>query len=77
LGIPTGDVGGEGAEAVTVVVVVASAGMIPSPRFNNKPRVMAFIDLLPEVGRGSVVKVGLEWILALMPCPTLVASSLL
>jgi hypothetical protein len=38
---------------------------------------MAFIDLLPEVDRGSVMKVGLEWILALMPCPTLVASWLL
>jgi hypothetical protein len=36
---------------------------------------MAFVDLLPEVDRGSVVKVGLGWILALMP--TLVARGLL
>jgi hypothetical protein len=38
---------------------------------------MAFIDLLPEVDRGGIVKVGLEWILALMPCALLVASGLL
>jgi hypothetical protein len=38
---------------------------------------MAFVDLLPEVDRASVVKVSLEWILALMPCPMLVASGLL
>jgi hypothetical protein len=40
-------------------------------------RVTAFIDLLPEVNHGSVVKASLEWILALMPCTTLVASGLL
>jgi hypothetical protein len=71
------DAGGEGREAVIVIIVVASAGTIPSPRFNNKPRVAAFIDLLPEVDRGSIIKVRLEWILALMPCPTMVASGLL
>jgi hypothetical protein len=38
---------------------------------------VAFIDLLPKVDSGGVVKVGLEWILALMPCTTLVASGLL
>jgi hypothetical protein len=43
----------------------------------NKPRFTAFIDLLPEVNCGGVMKVGLEWILALMPCTTLVASGLL
>jgi hypothetical protein len=53
------------------------AGTVPSPRFNDKPRVAAFIDLLPELDRGSVVEVGLKWILALMPCPTLVARGLL
>jgi hypothetical protein len=62
---------------VTVVVVVAPAGTVPSPRFNNKSRIAAFIDLLPMVDRGSIVKVGLEWILALMPCPMLVVSGLL
>jgi hypothetical protein len=41
------------------------------------PCFAAFIDLLPKVDRGSVMKVGLEWILALMPCTTLVASGLL
>jgi hypothetical protein len=56
---------------------VAPAGTVPSPRFNDKPRITAFIDLPPEVDRGDVVKVGLEWILAVMPCPTLVASGLL
>jgi hypothetical protein len=38
---------------------------------------VAFIDLLPEVDYGGIVKVGLEWILAVMPCTTLVASGLL
>jgi hypothetical protein len=41
------------------------------------PRVVAFIDLLPEVDRGSAMKAGLEWSLAMMPCTTLVASRLL
>jgi hypothetical protein len=62
---------------VVVVVIMAPADMIPSPRFNDKPRVMALIDLLLEVDRGGVVKVGLKWISALMPCPMLVASGLL
>jgi hypothetical protein len=56
---------------------VAPAGTVPSSHFNEKPRVTAFVDLLPEVDRGSVVEVGLDWILAMMPCPTLVASGLL
>jgi hypothetical protein len=71
-----GYVGGEGGEAVAVVIV-APAGTIPSPSFNNMPRVMAFIDLLPEANRGGVVKASLEWILALMPCTMRVASTLL
>jgi hypothetical protein len=41
------------------------------------PCIAAFIDLLPEVDRGSIVKAGLKWSLALMPCTTLVASRLL
>jgi hypothetical protein len=72
-----GDVGGEGGEAVAVVVVVVPTGIVPSPRFNNKPRVAAFIDFLLEIDCGSVVEVGLDWILAMMPCPTLVARGLL
>jgi hypothetical protein len=71
-----GDAGGEGGEAIAVVVV-APAGTVPSPRFNNKPRIAAFIYLLPEVDCGSIMEVGLEWILALMPCTTLVTSGLL
>jgi hypothetical protein len=71
------DVDGESGEAVVVVIVVAPAGTVPSPCFNNTPRVAAFIDLLPEVDRGSVMKAGLEWILALIPCTTLDASGLL
>jgi hypothetical protein len=72
-----GDAGDEGREAVVVVVVVAPACTVHSPRFNNKPCITAFNDLLPEVDRGSIMKVALEWILALMPCPMLVASGLL
>jgi hypothetical protein len=56
---------------------VPPAGTVPSPRFNDKPRVAAFIELPPEVNRGGVVKVGLKWILAVMPYPTLVVSGLL
>jgi hypothetical protein len=56
---------------------VAPAGTVPAPRFNEKPRFTAFIDLLLEVDRGGVVKVVLEWILVVMPCTTLVASGLL
>jgi hypothetical protein len=72
-----GDVGGEGGETVAVVVVVVPADTVPSPRFNDKTRITAFIDLLPEVDRGSVVEVGLDWILDVMPCPTLIARGLL
>jgi hypothetical protein len=54
---------------VAAVIMVAPTGTVPSPHFNYKPRIMASVDLLPEVDRGSIVKVGLEWILALMPCP--------
>jgi hypothetical protein len=71
------DAGGEGGEVVTVVVVVAPAGPVPSPCLNNTPRVTAFIDLLPEVDHGGIVKASLECILALMPCTTLVVSGLL
>jgi small-conductance mechanosensitive channel len=56
---------------------VAPTGMVPSAGFNNKPSVAAFIGLMPEVNHGGVVKAGLEWILALMPCTMLVASGLL
>jgi hypothetical protein len=41
------------------------------------PRVTAFINLLPEVDHGGIVKASLEWILALMPCTMLVACGLL
>jgi hypothetical protein len=70
------DAGGDGWEMVAVVNM-APTGTILSPCFNNTPRVVAFIDLLPKVDRGSVMEVGLEWILALIPCTTLVASGLL
>jgi hypothetical protein len=69
-----GDAGGEGEEVIAVVVVMVPTGTVPPPRFNNKPRVAAFVDFLPEVDRGSVVEVGLDWILAMVPCPTLVES---
>jgi hypothetical protein len=72
-----GDAGGEGGEVVAVVVIVVPVGAVPSPCFNNTPCVAAFIDLLPEVDRWGAVKAGLEWILGMMPCITLVASGLL
>jgi hypothetical protein len=62
---------------VAVVVGMALADAVPSPCFNDTPRVTCFIDLLLEVDRGNIVKVDLKWILALRPCPTLVASALL
>jgi hypothetical protein len=62
---------------VAVIIVVAPAGAVPSPCFNKTLRVTAFIDLLPEVDCGGIVKVGLKRILDLMPCTTLDASGLL
>jgi hypothetical protein len=72
-----GDTGGEGGETVTVVIVVVLIGTAPSSHFNNKPRVAALVDFLPKVDRGSIMEVGLDWILAVVPCPTLVARGLL
>jgi hypothetical protein len=51
--------------------------MVPSPRFNNKPRVVVLVDFLPEVDCGSLIEVDLDWILAVVLCPTLVARGLL
>jgi hypothetical protein len=56
---------------------VIPAGTVPSPRFNNKPRVTGFVDFLPEVDRGSIMEVGLDWIFAMVLCPALVARGLL
>jgi hypothetical protein len=67
------DIGGEGGEAVVIVIVVVPVGMVPLPCLNDAPRVAAIIDLLPEIDRGSVVKAGLGWSLALRPCVMLVA----
>jgi hypothetical protein len=72
-----GDAGGEGGETITVVIVVVPAGVVPSPHFNNKPRVMALVNFLPEVNRGSIMEVGHDWILDMGPCPTLVLRGLL
>jgi hypothetical protein len=46
---------------------------VPSPYLNDAPCVEAIIDLLPKIDRGSVVKAGRGWSLALRPCVTLVA----
>jgi hypothetical protein len=62
---------------VAVVVIVVPAGAVPSSRFNNKPHVAALVDFLPEVDRGSIMEVGLDWILAVVPCPMLVSRGLL
>jgi hypothetical protein len=51
--------------------------VVLSPRFNNKPRVAALVDVLPEVYRGSIIEVGLDWILTVVPCSTLVSRGLL
>jgi hypothetical protein len=67
-----GDAGSEGREAIAVVVMVP-VKMVPSPCFNNTPRIAAVIDLLPEIDRGSVVKASLKWSVALRPCAMLVA----
>jgi hypothetical protein len=58
-------------------LVVVPAGAVPSTRFNNKPRVAALVDFLPEVDRGSIMEVGLEWLLAVVPCPMQVSRGLL
>jgi hypothetical protein len=71
------DASGEGGEVVTVVIAVVPARMVPSPHFNNKLRVAALVDFLPEVDRGSIMEVGLEWIMAMVLCPVLVARGLL
>jgi hypothetical protein len=68
-----GDVGGEGRKVIAVVIIMVLAGTVPSPCFDNTPCIVAVIDLLPEVDRGSIVKAGLEWSLALRPCASLVA----
>jgi hypothetical protein len=56
---------------------VVPAGTVPSPRCNNKLCVTALIDFLPEVDRGSIMEVGLDWILAVVLYPVLVARGLL
>jgi hypothetical protein len=45
-------------------------GTVPSPCLNNTQCIAAVIDLLPEIDRGSIVKAGLKWSLALglAPC---------
>jgi hypothetical protein len=68
-----GDVGGEGEEAVVIVVVVASVGRIPSSCLDDAPRVAASIDLPPKINRGSVLEGGLRWSFTLRPCITPVA----
>jgi hypothetical protein len=42
-----GDVGGEGGEAVAIVIVVVSIGTVPSRCLDDELRVAAIIDLLP------------------------------
>jgi hypothetical protein len=37
---------------------------------------MALVDFLPKVDHGSIMEVGLDWILASVLCPTLVARGL-
>jgi hypothetical protein len=67
------DVGGEGGEAVIIIVIVVPVGMVPSPCLDDAPRVTAIIDLLPKINRGSIVKASLGWRCGLRTCVTLVA----
>jgi hypothetical protein len=48
-------------------------GTVPSPSLDDVLRIMAIIDLLSEIDRGSVVKAGLGWNFALRPCVAPVA----
>jgi hypothetical protein len=63
------DACGEGRETVVVFIVVVPTGTVPSPCFNNKPHVAALIDFFLEVDSGSIMEVGLKWLLAVVPCP--------
>jgi hypothetical protein len=62
------DVGGKGGEAVVIVLVVVPVRTVSSPCLNDAPRIMAIVDLLPKIDRGSVVKASLGWSFALRPC---------
>jgi hypothetical protein len=46
------DVGGQGGEAVIIVIIVVPVGTIPSPCLDDAPHVAAIIDLLPKINRG-------------------------
>jgi hypothetical protein len=63
-----GDVGGEGREAVVIVIVVVSTGTVASPCLDDAPRITTIIDLLPKINCGSVLEVGLGWSFALRTC---------
>jgi hypothetical protein len=55
------DFGGEGGEAVVIIVVVVPVEMVPSPCPDDASCIAAIIDLLPKINRGSIVKAGLRW----------------
>jgi hypothetical protein len=62
------DVGGEGREAVIIVVVVVLVGTFPFAWFDDALRIAALIDHLPKINRGNVLEAGLGWSFALRPC---------
>jgi hypothetical protein len=67
------DVGGEGGEAVIIIVVVVPVGTVSSSCLDDAPRVTAIIDLLLKINRRSVVEAGLRWSFSLRPCVAPVA----
>jgi hypothetical protein len=50
-----GDVGGERGEAVTIVSVVVSVRLVPSPCLNDAPHITTVIDLLPQIGHKGIL----------------------
>jgi hypothetical protein len=67
------DVGGEGGEAVVIVVIMVPIQTVPSPCLDDALHVVAIIGLLPKIDRRSIVKAGLGWSFTLRPCITPVA----
>jgi hypothetical protein len=54
-----GDVGGEGGEAVIIIVIVVPVRMVLFACLDDALRVAAIIDLLPNINRGSILEAGL------------------
>jgi hypothetical protein len=62
------DAGGEGGEAVVIIIIVVPVRMVPSPCLDDASHDAAIIGLLPKINCESLVKAGLRWSFALRPC---------